>query len=460
MRRFQKILAAVVLVELAALAFLGWRQGRPGPLPAVDWSACLIEDAVVDEIRKLEKRLRPDDPASWAELAATYRAFGLFPQTEYCYRQVDKLSPKDRSYLYYWAECFDLMGQTQEATKRYRRVIREKLSSPIGANTAQYCWLNIGQDRLREEDVRAAIEALRKAVDLPKAKFLLSRVLIRAGRAPEALSLLDALLRESPGMVEYNQMKSWAEAALGNEEAAQEFYERSLRSQQALWKWDPTYAEVLKRRKTMGSQAWHEKSLELEAQGKLQEALEWSRQAVQAFWAEDRVQQLAKLELLTGRPKEALAQAEDCVKRVGASAKTLDIIGVASVQLGDPAKAQHAWEQAIELEPTPNLYAKLAELQKMAGDARQMRKYQALEQYQIGKQAWLTNQLTMAREHFEKAIALFDGHAHTWFYLAETRRFLGDVAGAEAAYRRCLEINPDHGRAQRGLERMKKTISK
>ena len=57
--------------------------------------------------------------------------------------------------------------------------------------------------------------------------------------------------------------------------------------------------------------------------------------------------------------------------------------------------------------------------------------------------------------HFEAATKLYDGHAHTWFYLAETRRFLGDAAGAKAAYERCLQINPDDGRALRGLERLK-----
>ena len=456
MAPIQKILWTVVLLELAGLGLVWRMRARPGPLPAVDWSARMMEDAVAGEIREMEKRLQINDPRGWAELGATYRAFGLFPQAEYCYRQVDKLSPKDRSYLYYWAECFDLTGQTRQATKRYRQIIRENLEVPLGVRTPQYCWLNIGQDRLREENVPAAIDALSKARDLPRAKFLLSRVLIRSGRAKQAISLLDDLMRDAPGMVEYNQMKSWAEAALGDQDAAQEFYERSLRSRQELSKWDPTYQEVLERRKRIGSQSWHEKSLQLEAQGKLQDAVAWSRKAAQAFGAEDRLQQLAKLELLTGRPQEAIALAEDCVRRVGASAKTLDIIGVASIQLGDRARAQRVWEQAIELEPTPNLYAKLAELRYLAGDAVEAGRYRSMEQSQTGKDAWLDNDLITARDHFEKAVALYDGHANTWFYLGETRRFLGDIPGAEAAYARCLRLNPDHGRARRGLERLGK----
>src|SRR5213075_1650946 len=105
MSRLQKFLLVLVLLELSAWGFFGRWRARPGPLPPVDWSACLIEDTVAAQIRDAEHHLRPDNAASWVELGAAYRAFGLFPQAEFCYRQADKLSPKDRGYLYYWAEC-------------------------------------------------------------------------------------------------------------------------------------------------------------------------------------------------------------------------------------------------------------------------------------------------------------------------------------------------------------------
>lgn len=453
MSRLQSILLVVVIAELAAFAFLS--RSRPAQLPAVDWSSALIEEPVAQEIQKIERTLDPSQPGSWVELAAAYRTFGLFPQAEYCYRQADQLSPADRSYLFYWAECFDLMGETKEATARYRRIIQDGVAAPLGAKTAQYCWLNIGQNRLREEKVSEAMDALRKAGDLPKARFLLARVLTRSGQADEASALLDQLLRESPGTIEYNQMKSWAEAELGHD-SSRDFYERSLRAGQPLLKTDPTYQDVLKRRNAMGSEAWYQASLALEAEGKLSEALAQVSRALQAFWAEDRAQQLAKLQLLGARPREAMTTAEECLRRVGASAKTLDIIGVAAVQLGDKAKAQQVWEEATQLEPTPNLYWKLAELQKLSGNTGQMLKYQALEQYQMGKESWRSNDLSKALGHFEAGVALDGTFAPLWFYLAETRRFLGDAAGAETAYRRCLQMNPDYGRAIRGLDRLGK----
>src|SRR2546423_9511876 len=272
----QKALVGLIALELVGAGALWRSRRRPSRPPPVAWDKCMIDDATARAIRETEERLQPRDPASWMELAATYRAFGLFPHAEHCYRQADKLSPIDRSYLYYWAECFDLMGDTAQASRLYRQIIKEGLSSPLGARTAQYCWLNIGQDCLRAEEEGAAIDALRQAPDLPKAKFLLARVLIRSGRAAEATLLLDELLRQAPDTIEFNQMKSWAETELGHAETATTFYERSLRCREPLVKWDPTYREVQLRRKSMGSQAWHEQSLELAAKGQLEQALEWS----------------------------------------------------------------------------------------------------------------------------------------------------------------------------------------
>jgi tetratricopeptide (TPR) repeat protein len=463
MSLFRKFLIAVIVIELLAFGYMWHLRSRAMLLPPVDWSACLIDEATASEIRTLENHLRPDNPADWAELGATYRAFGLFPQAEYCYRQVDKLAPTDQGYLYYWAECFSLMGQTQEATKLYRQIINnKKLAASLGANVA-FSWLGIGEDFLREENVPAAIEALRHADDIHMAKFLQARVLIRSGRAPEAVNLLNDLLSKDPDVLDYNQMMSWAQAALGNQVAAQDYYERSLRSGRTMNKMYPTYySEVLKRRNAIGINALMESSLRLQAEGNIQEALKTDSKALKICWTERGANIQAKLELLAGHPKEAINMAENCIGRVGASAQNMETIGLAFHQLGDTDKACRALEQSAELEPDPQLYKTLA---SWTDDLQLKQRYEAREQYLLGKQAWLTNGLTTAglttaRDHFEKAVALLDDDPYIWFYLAETRRYLGDAAGAEAAYRRCLQINPDFGRALRGLDRLKSTAGK
>ncbi len=454
MTGFQKSLALVVVLELVAAAWEFRARARATTLPQINWNLSLIEPEAVREIRDAEGHFRADLPEKWLEMARLYRTFGLFPEAEYCYRHLDTMAPHDTSYLYYWAECFDLMGQTQEATKLYHRVLETPSCQPNGPQTAQYCWLNIGQDRLREENVPAALEALRQAPDLPKAKVLMARVLVRSGHAQEATVLLDQLVRETPDVIEINEMKSWAEAELGHAAAAAHFYDLSLRTKKPLFRSDPIYQEVLRRRNAMGSLAWHFKSVQLESAGQLAEASEWSRKSLAADWTEEKAFQLAKLEWEQGRPQQAIDLMEQCHQRVGASARGLDLIGVAWVKLGDNKKARQAWQQAAQLEDTANLHSKLAELSRLEGDAPGARRELALEQFMNGKDAYLTNNLAAAREHLVASVRMVNDHAPAWFYLGETCRALDETRGADVAYRRCLELNPDHGRARRGLARL------
>ncbi|MBC8001709.1 MAG: tetratricopeptide repeat protein [Opitutaceae bacterium] len=63
----------------------------------------------------------------------------------------------------------------------------------------------------------------------------------------------------------------------------------------------------------------------------------------------------------------------------------------------------------------------------------------------------MKNDLASAATRFEEASSVLPDHAHTWFYLGEIRRLQGDKPAAEAAYRRCLAVNPDHGRALQAI---------
>jgi tetratricopeptide (TPR) repeat protein len=453
-KRYQQLLLVLVALEAGITMFAAWRAQRTPRLPEVSW--IMVEDAVAAQIQDAERRLQPNQPADWLELAAAYRAFGLFPQADHCFRQVEKLAPKDPTYLYQWGLCLDLMGDTREATRCYERVLaRLDPARPEFQDTIRHCWLNIGQDRLREEHTTQAETALRQAIALPKAKLLLSRNLIRAGRAAEALPLLEPMVGETPDLLDSIQMLSWAQAALGQTNSAWQHEERTARTSRTLSKWDPLYQQVLLRRQRMGSEAWHQTSLELSKQGKLEEARPWSQKALAAVWNEERAQQLARIEFLSGRYADAIRISQESIQRVGASAATLDLIGVAAFKTGQTAAAEDAWRQAAEIEPTPNLYDKLVQLRRAAGDAAGQRHYQGLSQFQIGKNAWIRNDVQTARAQLEAAVQLIGNHAPAWFYLAEARRQSGDAAGAAAAYKRCLELNPNHGRALRALDRLR-----
>jgi tetratricopeptide (TPR) repeat protein len=449
----QKILVGLVVLALGAAVAIGLRRNRVPRLPEVSWA--LLEGPLAKEIQAREAALQPSSAAQWSDLAETYFSFGLFPQSEYCFEQVDKLQPADGGYIYGWGLSLGRMGETTAARKKYQRLLGLLAADPSpNKSLADLCWYRIGEDYLREQNAQEAEKALRQAAAIPKARYLLTRVLTRTGRAAEAVAILEELDRQLPPTIDVNLMRSWAEEALGHHQAAIQFDERSLRTGKLLKFTDPFYRSVEQRRARMGSMAWYNQSLELEGQGKLAEAFDLCARSLQAFWTEDKAFELAKLQLEQKHFKEAVAQAEESIARVGASARALDLIGVASINLDDYARAQQVWEQATLIEDTPDLRRKLAELARKRGDQASVQWHFGLEKFNEGKKAFLTNDLQAALPLFQAAVANSPQHLLSWFYLAETLRFLGDKTGAERAYRESLSLDPFFGRSLAGLDRL------
>jgi len=455
MSLWQKILLGLLVLELAAAAAIGLKRNQVLRLPEVNWA--LLEEPLAKEIQTQEAAvaLEPRSVAPWLELGETYFSFGLFPQAEYCFEQVDEREPADPAYLYVWGLSLGRMGETTASRKKYQRLLEVLAADPSqNKSLVDLCWYRIGEDYLREQNAPEAEKALWQAAAIPRARYLLTRVLTRTGRAAEALTILDELDRQFPATIDVNLMRSWAEEILGHREAAIAFDERTLRTGKPLGFSDPFYRSVELRRARMGSIAWYNQSLELENQGRLEEALNLCARSLQATWTEDKAFQLAKLHLKLKHFKEAIALIEDSITRVGAKARALDLIGVASVGLGDHARAQKAWEQATLIEDTPDLRRKLAELARQRGDQESARWHFGLEKFNEGKKAFLNNDLQAALPQFQAAVANAPQHLLSWFYVAETFRFLGDKAGAERAYRESLRLDPFFGRSLVGLERL------
>lgn len=447
-----KFLWLVVALEILAAAALGLQRSRRPALPLVDWLT--FEEPTARDIQAVEGSVVTGDPASWLDLAQTYRTFGLFPQAEYCFRQVEALHPDDNSYLYHWAICLDLLGRTAEATAKYEEIIAHPPTDATAARTIEYCWLNIGQDRLREEKVPAAEAALRQCLNIAKARLLLARLLTRTGRAAEASTLLDPLLRDGPDLIDANELKSWAEAELGHAEAARDFSERALHSARRPQLYDPTYPAVRARREQFGSLGWMHAAEKLEEKKQLDEARTLYEKALNALWNEDYLLHLARLELTAGHAPRTLQLLQDGAKKVGWNARMRELEGDALHQARREDEARVAWTMAAGFDSSPALENKLAESWSFSRRADLAREHQGLGQFELGKIEFLRNALDLARPHFEQAAALNPMHAHSWFYLAETERYLGHADAARTAYDHCLQLDPDHGRALRGRARL------
>ena len=453
-----KLLIGVIALELA---LIGSRFVTATALPHIDWST--TEPATVRDIEAAEMRLAAGGPDDWFELAEIYRTFGFFPESEYGYRQSDRLAPNRPVVLYSIAITLDLMGQTSEASAIYRKVLQLLednqgiVTKPYDPNIlAQNCWLRIAEDKLREEKQAEAEEALRNANLIPKARLLLARVLYRTSRAEEASQLMDGMVQQFPGFMDFAQMKSWAEGALGHVDTARTFDNLALRSAKRPPLWDITYPEIRARREKFGSLRWYNLSQQSAARGFAKDAHDLAQKAVASMWNEEYAQQLAVLEMKANNPKRAIELLEKSLFHTGGNAAGFVLLGEAQVQSGDAAKARESWKLADQFEPDSALHGRMAAGYQKLDDAAEARRQTGLAQFQVGKSLWLKNDLNAAATRFEESSRLLPDHAHTWFYLGEIRRLQGDKSAAEAAYRHCLALNPDHGRALREIEQLRK----
>ncbi len=445
-------LAFIVALQIIAAVALYVRRESIVPLPQTRFAA--IERTAAADIQTLEGEFQRQ-PAQWLDLAGVYRTYGLLRQSDYCYQQLpeSQLVPDD---WFYWGVTLSRLGEMKSATAKYERAISS------GSSLTPHCWYMLGRDRLREEDALAAEFFLRKAEDVPAAQIMLSRVLIRAGRADEAMPVLDALLRVHPDSLSANQKKAWAEESLGNLQSARTFDEMSLRSRQ---RFNPHSVDVYddnNRMKRFGIRKLVNRGERMIERGQHRQAIEVLTPALEHSWQEAIAFQISLLQFETDDLTGARQTLERIVEMDGATTETLQLLGMVQMRQGEPDDAIETWMRADRMQASRDvpanaaLHDRLADALLQSGQDNDARRHAGLAFFERGKIAWRQNLIDEAQEELTQATKRIDDHAMTWFYLGETRRALKQ-ADAEAAYQRCLELSPDHGRALRALANLEAT---
>jgi tetratricopeptide (TPR) repeat protein len=451
MTLWQKLLPLVVVGELVLLAVLIAARSSARPLPQPTLTR--FDPSVAAEIRRLQDNFDASRADEWVRLADEYRTFGLFADADYCFRQGHELGPANGDYLLLWGVTLDRAGRFDEALQRYAEA--EKASPQL----APLCRLYRGLIYLRLGKTQQAEQWLRKADELPKAKVMLARYLMRAGRARQAIELLDDLLREFPLEVRVNQLRGWAEEELGNPAAAVPYAERSLRGSKNVQAFPGfTGQEVtapVDEQRRMAAFVGRLADAQREADaGRFAEAIRLRREQAAGPRRPEADFTVAGWELNLGRAADAIATLQSSRARYGPDLPSINLLGRAYTLAGKHDEARAAWFEALNIKPDADLHRRLADSFSQTGDKSAAQRHAALAAFEDGKAAWLGNNLQVARDHLEKAGQTLSDHLLTWFYLAETRRFLGDREGARAAYQHCLKLNPYHGRSLRGLARL------
>lgn len=442
------LLPCFVLVELAALGgTVAWRRSLP-TAPVLELER--FDSLTAADLENLRSRVGTD-PARWRELGEACMAYGYFPEAEACFIRSDELQPENFETIYAWAYTLQRLGRLEESLERFREAGR---LSPPQMLTA--CRHNLGRTLLRMEEVERAEGYFRYDPNFLPSSYQLAKILARTNRQDEAIALIDSTLDQIPDLMQPLQLRARIAEEQGNPHMAAHYWERAERSDDkipladhhlylnpirfrygAARKISELVMERDERDKTAAAAGMHELLQQLD------------------FWdARKMVPTLAELELELGRPEVAEQLLRDHFKTSSIMPETLRMLGDAQRGQGQQAEALDTYLRALKLRPNDQIHGRLKQVFEESGEAAQAQSHAAHELMHRGMNAYRRGELRSALNALEAAVELDPEEAQAWFSLAETLRAGGAFEQAEQAYARCLEIAPNHRRAQIGQNRL------
>ncbi|MGD9853720.1 MAG: tetratricopeptide repeat protein [Planctomycetaceae bacterium] len=445
MSKISPILYVLIACELVlAAALIGWwTAGSPSALQP---DLGFLDPVSAQAVRERQARVATGGADAWRDLGEIYVLYGLFTEAEACCRRAAALDPEAFGTYLWWGTALSRLGRTAESSDAFRAAIEHAKGS-----LADVCRYFIGTNLLREENPREAETAFRAAPEFPPAQYELAKLLFRSDRAAEAIPILDGLIAAHPDREKCLQLRARAARAAGDVDAADSFQERADRASEVLSS-DELTGFLVDQIGRHGLDAWVQQAKDLLAAGS-PEAASILRKVLDVEFRRDAADLLAPVELSLGRTEEAARILRDAIDREGATPKRLVMHGDAALALGNPEQARASWERAARFRIDQTVQERLARLAAQQGDQTGARQHEALALYAAGIDAERNDDLSTAQHALERAVELDPDMAHAWFHLGECRRLAGGGDAAEAAYRRCLAIDPHHGRAQRSLDR-------
>lgn len=452
MTRLHWVLIALIIAETSTVLWGTVGTDAHQPLPVTRLN--VLDPTAVEDIRHMESEHRADNRKDWLDLAAVYRTFGLLPEALFCYEQAEKISPLRPKDHFAWGICLSRFGELEKAQDHLQEVIK---AHHVWQEDA---WLQIGLNYLRQEDPAKAEQALRNAKQRPIAKLALARLLSRTGQETESIQLLEQLLERYPNGLRIHQLKAWVHDMKGETARAEYHRDEVLRAADSLTTHDLSRQHDDQWFQKIGNGRFFFNSLSAEGQGDLRKAIDLSLVGLKAAWQGDRALRLIYLRLANKEPAKALLACEEFFVRVGESVESLTLAGEALTEMGETDAAIDVWQRATRyrssrfVDTNMRVHEKLNMAYEARGEKDKAARQKGLMGLEKALLMWNRNEVRKSLVEFQAAVELVPDSAMGWFYLAETRRLLGDGSGARKAYQTCLQLDPQHGRAQRRLAKL------
>ncbi|MCA9019769.1 MAG: hypothetical protein KDA74_06490, partial [Planctomycetaceae bacterium] len=163
---------------------------------------------------------------------------------------------------------------------------------------------------------------------------------------------------------------------------------------------------------------------------------------------------MVEVEFQRKNPDRILLLIEQLKKSGIENADLLQFRAGAHMLKGEMDQAVPLLQRVAQMRPTIEVHQTLADYYHQQQQAEKRDFHLAKMALLQAMIAFRNDQLPAAEEAIQRSVELNPRDPKAWFYYAETKRFLKDIQSAETGYKRCLELNPNHGRAIRELARL------
>lgn len=451
---FVRFLLILLVIELGTCGYLvAKRLSRHLPeLPNAEF----IDPLMMTDFQELAKQAETGSSKEWVRLGQALLGQGFYTYAEICYRQAAELDPSDEVAQASYAFCLERTGRTQASTLEYEKLKSFSGESAFPLARRDFYLYSIGRNYLREENQIKAEETFRQNLGFQPAEYQLAKILVRSDRTEEALPIIESNLKKSPNSLYFRFLQSKAFESLGRMAEAKQAADRVERAMYIIQlNFNINFVKPYSVRHGVQKEVQeYFKLIELNDMDTLASKLDKIIQLIgERPMPQHRATLVRMLEVEFQRknPQRMLMLLDELNQYGIEDADVLQFKAGAYLLSNETEKAIPLLKRTAEMSPTIEIHQTLANLYEQKNENKKRDMHQAKMALLSAMMAFRNNQLAEAESSIQRSVKLNPDDAQAWFYTAETSRHLGNQEAARAAYARCVELNPNHGRALREL---------
>lgn len=451
-----RLLLVLVMVELVVSVILVQQQlTRVAPvLPQVEHDDPLLKN----DLQQLANQTQSGMSSDWYALGEGLLGQGFYGEAELAFRRAVELNPQNAMAQFGLAFCLDRTGRTSASTPEYLKAADLARDSQMLIGSWKHSLYQMGKNYLRESNEQAALETFEKNREFGPASYQYAKLLIRSNRVDEALPVLDTVLSKAPNSLKFNSLLYQAMDSTGQTEkawAAAQMLERSEYFIPA--DLNTNYVKPLSQKIGFNHKMEeYNKLLTTQQMDLLEKKLLslWKIVEPTTLYQKTTILMSMAEVAFQQRKPDAIFTAVQQLKDLGiSSADMLQLEGAAHALNDELDQAAELWLRASKMSPNIPLHQMLAKYYDQQNDSTN-------RDLQLGQAALLkvkslywSNQLQPAKKAAEEALQHDPQLDQAWFYLGEIESALAQPDAAMAAYRKCVALNPNHGRALTAIQR-------